>query len=124
MDKIPVPASHKYALDFDAMLAHCRSKGYRCVPQDCQDLWQLPDESFDIVVTNQCLEHLHRTDHFFKEARRVLRTGGSLLVSVPNQGALFFVLLLALTINPPMNSVSDEYHGLAQVYGTVGGASS
>lgn len=35
-----------------------------------------PDESFDIVFTNQVLEHVHNTQEFFYEISRVLKYGG------------------------------------------------
>lgn len=41
------------------------------------------DESFDIVVCNHVLEHLHQPEALIQEARRVLRPGGLLLVGVP-----------------------------------------
>lgn len=40
-----------------------------------------PDESFDIVVSFQVLEHVRDLDTYFAEARRVLRPGGRLLLS-------------------------------------------
>ena len=33
-------------------------------------------------------------------------------MSVPNQTALAYVLMMLLTLNPPMNMVSDRYYGL------------
>src|SRR6266545_3768782 len=45
--------------------------------------WDLPDESFDVVVSGQTLEH----DKFFwltaRNIARVLRRGGSFLLVVP-----------------------------------------
>lgn len=46
----------------------------------------LPGEesSFDLVVALAFIEHLHNPDNFLREAMRVLRPGGALLVSTPN----------------------------------------
>lgn len=38
--------------------------------------WRFPDESFDLVLSNQVLEHVHDKAFFFAECHRVLRTGG------------------------------------------------
>jgi SAM-dependent methyltransferase len=43
-----------------------------------------PDESFDVVVAGELLEHLRFPDRTLAEARRVLRPGGLVIGSVPN----------------------------------------
>lgn len=40
------------------------------------DPWGFPDNSFDIVLSNQVFEHVHDKPFFFSEAYRVLRDGG------------------------------------------------
>ncbi len=42
------------------------------------------DESFDAVTSFETLEHLHERPQFLAELKRVLRTGGVLLLSTPN----------------------------------------
>lgn len=42
-----------------------------------------PDESFDLVVTQDVLEHLFHPDRGFKEIARTLRKGGAHVFSVP-----------------------------------------
>lgn len=51
----------------------------------CQDLEQLtfPDASFDVVVTEDVLEHVRRPDSAFAEIHRVLRPGGVHVFTVP-----------------------------------------
>lgn len=41
----------------------------------------VPDRSFDIVLSTQVLEHVERPDAYLAECHRVLRPGGSLLLS-------------------------------------------
>lgn len=47
--------------------------------------WSYPDEPFDAVMILDVLEHLQQRDFALQEARRVLRPGGRLLVSVPQR---------------------------------------
>lgn len=42
------------------------------------------DESFDVVTSFETLEHLHERGEFLSELRRMLKTGGTLLLSTPN----------------------------------------
>lgn len=43
-----------------------------------------PDESFDVVVAGELLEHLRDPARLVEEAKRVLRPGGTFVASVPN----------------------------------------
>lgn len=45
-----------------------------------------PERSFDLVVCNEALSHFHDVDAFLKEARRLLRPGGKLVVADGNNG--------------------------------------
>jgi ubiquinone/menaquinone biosynthesis C-methylase UbiE len=44
-----------------------------------------PDQSFDIVMSFDVLEHIPDTDAHLREVRRVLRPGGSYLLQTPNK---------------------------------------
>lgn len=50
---------------------------------DAQDLNFIQDESMDIYVSNMCIHMMSDQVKFLKEARRVLRTGGKIGLSVP-----------------------------------------
>jgi 2-polyprenyl-3-methyl-5-hydroxy-6-metoxy-1,4-benzoquinol methylase len=58
--------------------------------------WALPDASFDVVWAGEVIEHVAGTAAWMSELRRVLRSGGLLLMSTPahDRGAR---LLLALS---------------------------
>ena len=51
----------------------------------CQDITALtfPDNSFDLIVSSDVLEHVPALDQAFRETARVLRPGGSHLFTVP-----------------------------------------
>ena len=50
--------------------------------------WPLPDASFDVVWAGETIEHVLDTAGWLSEVRRVLRSGGSLLLSTPAHGRL------------------------------------
>jgi ubiquinone/menaquinone biosynthesis C-methylase UbiE len=45
--------------------------------------WPLQDASFDVVWAGEVIEHVADTSAWLSEARRVLRSGGSLVLSTP-----------------------------------------
>jgi 2-polyprenyl-6-hydroxyphenyl methylase/3-demethylubiquinone-9 3-methyltransferase len=50
--------------------------------------WQLADASFDAVWAGETIEHVADTAVWLSEVRRVLRSGGALLLSTPAHGRL------------------------------------
>jgi len=48
--------------------------------------WDLPDAGFDVVWAGEVIEHVADTAGWMSEVRRVLRSGGRLLVSTPQLG--------------------------------------
>jgi SAM-dependent methyltransferase len=69
----------------------------------------------DVVIMSELIEHLIDTDSALDEARRVLKPGGSLLLSTPNLAAWYNRGLLALGVQPVFSEVS-----LRDVYGRPG----
>ncbi len=55
------------------------------------------DESFDVVVSDNVLEHLERPLDVFREVERVLRPGGVLVAKTPNR---WHYVALGATITP------------------------
>jgi 2-polyprenyl-3-methyl-5-hydroxy-6-metoxy-1,4-benzoquinol methylase len=68
--------------------AHAREGGLdlRLVP--AEGPWPLEDTSFDAVWAGEVLEHVADTAGWLSEVRRVLRSGGALVLSTPAHGPL------------------------------------
>ena len=64
------------------------------------------DGAADVVIMSELIEHLVDPDGAVAEVRRVLRPGGSLLLSTPNLAAWYNRGLLALGIQPNFTEVS------------------
>lgn len=56
-------------------------------------LTNIPDNTYDYVITFQVIEHIQKDDVFVKEIYRVLKNGGKLIVTTPNKK-------MSLTRNP------------------------
>jgi 2-polyprenyl-3-methyl-5-hydroxy-6-metoxy-1,4-benzoquinol methylase len=55
---------------------------------DGEGEWPLPDAGFDVVWAGEVIEHVADTATWLSEVRRVLRSGGALLLSTPAHGRL------------------------------------
>ncbi|MEV0144560.1 MULTISPECIES: class I SAM-dependent methyltransferase [unclassified Nonomuraea] len=59
-----------------------RERGLRAIQADARKL-PLPDESYDLVLAFDVLEHIDEDDRAAAEITRVLRRGGTALITVP-----------------------------------------
>lgn len=57
-----------------------KSDNVKFFRQDISKRWKFPDECCEVVTINLVLEHVENIAYVFKEAYRVLRNGGILLV--------------------------------------------
>jgi 2-polyprenyl-3-methyl-5-hydroxy-6-metoxy-1,4-benzoquinol methylase len=65
-------------------LAEAAKLGIETRWADLDQPLELTDGSFDVVVAGELLEHLRDPQRVVTEARRVLRSGGTFVASVPN----------------------------------------
>jgi methionine biosynthesis protein MetW len=85
-----------------------QEKGIDVWSGDLNQTWPYPDDAFDVVHSNQVIEHVPRTDHFLREIRRVLKPDGFALVSTNNLASWHNVMSLVLGWQPTPCHVSDE----------------
>lgn len=103
------PNARVVGLDWSATaLASARRRGVVGVRASVDDAG-LPFRSgaFDVVVFSEVIEHLVDPDLALAEVRRVLVSGGTLLLSTPNLAAWFNRLLLLVGIQPVFSEVSS-----------------
>jgi SAM-dependent methyltransferase len=67
------------------------------------------DGSVDVVVAFQMMEHLENYFLVVQEVKRILRTGGLFVFSVPNQFNIFFRFKFAFTGNMPPWSLGNNH---------------
>ena len=79
------------------------------------DAFPFADESVDIVIANQILEHTKEVFWIMHEISRVLRVGGRLIVGVPNLAAFHNRILLLLGRQPsPIKTFSAHIRGFTR----------
>lgn len=70
---------------------------------DAENLPTVPDNSADLVVSFETIEHLNRVSPYLQEVRRILRPGGQFLVSTPDRR-------LASCMYPLRGRPNNGYH--------------
>ena len=80
---------------------------------DLDQPYPFDDCAFDLVVSNQVIEHLCDTDNFVRESYRVLRPGGLAVASTENLASLHNIAALLLGWQPfSLTNVSDRRLGI------------
>ena len=70
-----------------------------------RDRFPFKDEELDVIVCNQVLEHLKNIFLPLQEMARILKTGGYLLIGIPNLAAIQNRFLLLLGRQPMCNAI-------------------
>ena len=63
---------------------------------DLNERTRLADNSFDVIISTEVIEHLENPRAVFREFHRLLRPSGTLLITTPNQESLRSFLSLIL----------------------------
>lgn len=74
-----------------------------------RDALPFQDESIDLFIANQVLEHTKEIFWIFHEATRSLRVGGHFIIGVPNVASLHNRLLLLLGMHPTQHKLCSAH---------------
>jgi 2-polyprenyl-3-methyl-5-hydroxy-6-metoxy-1,4-benzoquinol methylase len=107
-----------HGMDIDEYsVEQAREKEIEAIVHDANAEFPYEDDSFDVVVSNQVLEHLHNTDGFFSEVRRILNSEGYAVISTANLTSFHNLAFMDLGMMPPGLHVSRVQVGNF-LYGT------
>jgi SAM-dependent methyltransferase len=110
------PGHRMIGIDWSASsLDQARRRGLTVVRAGVGPQLPVAGQVADVVIMSELIEHLVDTDSALDEVRRVLKPGGSLLLSTPNLAAWYNRGLVALGVQPVFSEVS-----LRGVYGRPG----
>jgi SAM-dependent methyltransferase len=93
---------------YDVTAVDLRPKYSKATKVDANLALPFPTGSFDLVWCTEVIEHLRDPVFTLSEIRRVLKPGGKLLLTTPNDGCWIFRLLRTLGISSDM--IENEEH--------------
>jgi SAM-dependent methyltransferase len=83
-----------------ALAAKAEARGFKVTSFDLNSRWPYPDNKFDVVFSNQVIEHVHNGRLFATEALRVLKPGGTVIIATENLCSLLNWIALTLGYTP------------------------
>ena len=86
-----------------------RLPGAHILVGDVQAL-SFSDNAFDVVICADALEHMDRPEKAISEMMRVVRPGGSVIVSVPNEAG--FIITKVVTLQKQLKN-PDHIHNIS-----------
>jgi SAM-dependent methyltransferase len=102
-------ADEMHGVEFvEELAALATERGLHVTSHDLNTPLPFEDASFDVIHSNQVIEHLEKTDVFLKQIRRVLKPTGYAIVSTNNLSSWHNVFSLMLGMQPTPCHVSDE----------------
>jgi SAM-dependent methyltransferase len=84
----------------DERIKIAKNNGVRVIKSDINKPFPYEDAYFDVVYSNQVIEHLSNTDNFVNEIYRVLKQGGYALISTENLSSWHNIFALILGFQP------------------------
>lgn len=76
------------------------ARGLKVTSFDLNSRWPYEDNKFDVVFSNQVIEHVHNCRLFATEALRVLKPGGTAIIATENLCSLLNWLAITLGYTP------------------------
>lgn len=83
-----------------SLKARAEARGIKVTAVDLNGVWPYADNTFEVVHCSQVIEHLHNTRLFVSEIRRVLKPGGTALVTSENLTSFLNLGAMALGYTP------------------------
>lgn len=92
----------------DSLRALANSKGIEVVKHDVSRRLPFEDETYDLVLFGEVIEHLFDPDFALDEIHRILKPAGTLIVTTPNLASWLNRLVLLCGIQPIFTETSTR----------------
>ncbi len=107
---------------FDPHVDLAESRGFHVTRADLNGRLPLETDRYDVVVSNQVIEHLYDTDMFVEESIRIARPGGVIIISTENPSSWHNIGATVLGWQPfSTTNISSKAAGVGNPFALHGG---
>lgn len=78
----------------------CKKRGLNSLVSTVEDLPDKYNDSFDVIIAGDIIEHIFNTDEFLEAIYKRLKKGGTLLLTTPNLASIGRRALMLIGKNP------------------------
>ena len=89
-----------------------KRKGINAVVADANKRLPFKTSTFDLIVTNQVIEHVYNPDEFILDLKRLLNKRGVLVIGTPNLTFWFNRIIFVFGIYPMFLEASTRYRNI------------
>jgi len=109
----PQAEIHSLNIDKEALKETSKKhKDVKTVLCDCHDMKVFKNNYFDLIFSNQVLEHVTYPEKCLHESYRILKKNGVMILTTPNLASWQNRLLLLFGYHPTNYTVSSEFKNL------------
>lgn len=95
----------------DKNIGKAESRGIKCIRADLNERLPIDSSCFDVIISNQVIEHLLNCDTFIEEIQRILKPGGYAVISTENMSSWHNIFALVLGYRPFSQFYSTKFFG-------------
>ncbi|MBI2028469.1 MAG: class I SAM-dependent methyltransferase [Candidatus Levybacteria bacterium] len=77
---------------------------------ELEEKWPFQDNHFDVIISNQVIEHILNIDHFISEIYRILKPGGYCVISTENLSSWHNIFALVLGFQDFSHHILKKVH--------------
>ena len=115
-----IGSNNVYGVDISTNAStKAKAKGIKTRSSDLNNRFPYNENTFDVIIANQVIEHLSNTDGFIQEIKRTLKPGGYAIISTNNLSSWHNIVAIILGKQPFPCDVSNYTHigKLAKMWG-------
>ncbi len=110
-ERFRIPLSHVYGLDCNpSCIDQCRNLFHAELVNLESGAIPYEDGTFDLIVCNQVLEHLKNYHGLLEQIIGVAKSGGHIIIGIPNLAHLINRFYLLFGIQPMCIDISSSHH--------------
>jgi len=107
-----VPAEYYGVEGSPALKVEAEKRGIKVFSYDLNSRWPFEDNKFDVIFSTQVIEHVHNTRLFAEEAYRVLKPGGTAVITSENLCSFLNCIALCMGFTPfSLMQICGHYMG-------------